>query len=104
MSDLNNIIQPWLKSHPGGTETWGPKFWHWFHELAEAIPCSTCQPVGVKLMHGFHDIVNVKLNKAVRYPHDLQFLAEAATKALNRCSSEGHCSPISRNICTGKRY
>jgi len=55
-------------------------------------------------MHGFHDIVNVKLNKAVRYPHDLQFLAEAATKALNRCSSEGHCSPISRNICTGKRY
>ena len=43
-------------------------------------------------MHGLHDVVNVQLGKPVKFPKDLEFLAEQVDVALRKYSppADGH--------------
>lgn len=70
----------------------GPYTWSAIHHLVETFPCKHCSEEGTRLMHGLHDVVNVKLGKKVKYPKDLVFLAEQVDVALQKYSppADGH--------------
>jgi hypothetical protein len=104
VSDLDPIISKWLREHEGGPEVWGPQYWHWFHEIADAIPCSECRPKGQMMISGMHDIVSILKNGRCAYdPKSLRFLKEASQKAWEVHSHKHSCVNTGNKPCHGRR-
>jgi len=72
---------------------WGPGVWQKLHSTVEAIPCEGCRNVGVRVLRGFHDAVNVELGKKPLHPSDLAYSAMFLTRANMACVKKGECAP-----------
>ena len=52
----------------GNTEVFGAPFWEARHKLAELTPCSICRNEAISHEKFFHDFVNRKTGKDMKYP------------------------------------
>src|SRR3990167_1686802 len=89
-----------------GSKQWGPPTWAKLHATMEAIPCEGCRQVGIRAMRGLHDVVNLELEKTVRYPQDLLFLQKLVEEAVVRCRGIGSCPgkrPCQGTSCPGRK-
>lgn len=46
----------------------GPKTWRALHDIVENIPCPSCRGEATSFMKFFHDYVNKKLKKEIKFP------------------------------------
>ena len=73
--------------HTGSdSEQWGPIIWAILHKTVELIPCPMCRVEAEHLLRGFHDVINVKLNKSPLYPEDLCLLTNYAFQAIAKAN------------------
>ena len=64
-------------------EVFGPSYWNAFHTLARKIPCSLCRGEAESFMQFFHDYVNLKLGKPLKYPDNFAYWTERIAQIHN---------------------
>ena len=87
-------LEPYLKYPAGGPDSWGPRAWHYFEDVANSIPCGECRPFAQQLVSASHDVVNIlKKGRAPYNRANLLKFAETVNKAVSLCHSRHQCSP-----------